>query len=186
VSTPSTSSSAIRRVVTGQAEDGTSVVASDTMMLPIVAPLVPGATFFSFWGADTMPSLPNAGTEPSYRTWFPPDGGFRFELITLPPEGTPPSVDMDRAEALADTNKVLPGLMAAMDRDHPGWHATDTIDLIYIASGACVLKLDSGETAQLNAGDTLIQNGSRHAWSNPGSVPCALLTVSIGVPRQGE
>jgi hypothetical protein len=34
-----------------------------------------------------------------------------------------------------------------------------------------VLKLDSGETVQPNAGDTLIHNGSRHAWGNPGTVP---------------
>jgi len=184
VTTPSTSS-AIRRIVTGQDESGKSVIVSDMQVAPIVAPLLPGATFFDIWGADTMPSLPNAGAEPSYRTWFPPDGGFRFELITLPPDGTPQSVDMDRAEALAETNKVLPGLMAVMDPDHPGWHSTDTIDLIYVASGACVLKLDSGETVQLNAGDTLIQNGSRHAWGNPGREPCALLTVSLGVPRTG-
>jgi quercetin dioxygenase-like cupin family protein len=177
-------SAPIRRVVTGQDESGKSIIASDTQVAPIVAPLVPGATFFNFWGADTMPTLPDASTEPRYRTWFPPDGGFRFELITLPPDGAPQSIDMDRGVALAETNKVLPGLMAAMDPDHPGWHSTDTIDLIYIASGACVLKLDSGEAVRLNAGDTLIQNGSRHAWGNPGSVPCALLTVSIGVPRK--
>ncbi len=95
--------------------------------------------------------------------------GFRFELITLPPDGTPQSVDMDRAEALAETNKVLPGLMAVMDPDHPGWHSTDTIDLIYVASGACVLKLDSGEMVQLNAGDTLVQT----ARAMPGAIPAA-------------
>ena len=52
------------------------------------------------------------------------------------------------------------------------------------AGNAC-LKLDSGETTPLKAGDTLIQTGSRHAWGNPGEVPCALLIVSIGVKRKG-
>jgi len=176
---------AIRRVVTGQDENGKSIVASDTQVAPIVAPLFPGVAFFDFWGADTMPTLPDAGAEPVYRTWFPPDGGFRFEPIMLPPDGTPQPVGMDLAEAIAETNEALPGLLAAMDPTHPGWHATDTIDLIYVASGGCVPKLDSGETVQLNAGETLIQNGARHAWSNPSAVPCALLTVSIGVARNG-
>jgi len=176
---------AIRRVVTGQDESGKSVIASDTQVAPIIAPLLPGAAFFDFWGADVMPGLPNAGAEPSYRTWFPPDGGFRFELITLPPDGTPQSIGMDQTQALAETNEVLPGLMDVMDPKHPGWHSTDTIDLLYVASGECILKLDSGETVPLKAGDTLIQNGARHAWGNPGSEPCALLTVSIGVPRKG-
>jgi hypothetical protein len=40
-----------------------------------------------------------------------------------------------------------------MDPKHPGWHTTDTIDLLYVVSGACVLKLDSGETTPLKAGE---------------------------------
>jgi quercetin dioxygenase-like cupin family protein len=68
---------------------------------------------------------------------------------------------------LAETEKLLPGLMDVMDPKHP-WHSTDTIDLPYVVSGECILKLDSGETTPLKAGDTLIQTGSRHAWGNPG------------------
>jgi hypothetical protein len=178
-------SAPIRRVVTGQDESGKSIIASDTSVPPIVAPLLPATAFFNLWGADAMPTLPDAGAEPSYRTWFPPVGGFRFELIALPPDGTPQPIDENPAEALAETNRVLPGLMQAMDPAHPGWHSTDTIDLIYVVSGACVLKLDGGETAQLRTGDVLIQNGARHAWGNPGPEPCGLLTVSIGVPGKG-
>jgi mannose-6-phosphate isomerase-like protein (cupin superfamily) len=174
----------IRRVVTGQAKDGTSVIASDMVVAPITVPLMPGAAFFSIWGADTMPALPDAGTEPSYRTWFPPDGGYRFELILLPPDRTPQTNGLNLSAALAETEARLPGLMDVMDKTDPGWHATDTIDLIYVVKGACVLKLDGGETVALKAGDTLIQNGARHAWSNPSSEDCALLTVSIGVKRK--
>jgi quercetin dioxygenase-like cupin family protein len=174
----------IRRVVTGQAEDGSTVVASDTEVAPILPPLFPGFAFFNLWGADKMPVLPDSGAEPDYRTWFPPDGGYRFELITLAPEGTQqPSPPSDREAALAETKALLPGLMDVMDPQHPGWHSTPTIDLIYIVSGECTLKLDSGETVRLKAGDSLIQNGARHAWGNPGGVPCALLVVSLGVKR---
>ena len=63
---------AVRRVVTGQASDGKSVVASDTVVAPVEVPVAPGAAFFSLWGDDTMPVLPDAGTEPDYRTWFLP------------------------------------------------------------------------------------------------------------------
>jgi len=117
------SSQPIRRVVTGQAKDGKSIVASDTLVAPVTVPLMPGAAFFSLWGADTMPALPDAGAEPGYRTWFPPDGGFRFELILLPPDRTPQTTGMDQRQALSETEALLPGLMAAMDKAHPGWHA---------------------------------------------------------------
>jgi mannose-6-phosphate isomerase-like protein (cupin superfamily) len=173
----------VRRVVTGRGGNGLTVIASDAAVSPILPPLLPGTAFFDLWGADTVPGLPNDGAKPDYRDWFPPDGGYRFGLITLPPDGTrqPPE---DRAEALAETNALLPGLMDVMDPQHPGWHATDTIDLIYVLRGGCVLKLDSGETVPLEAGDTLIQNGARHAWGNPGQVDCALLVVSLGVKRK--
>jgi mannose-6-phosphate isomerase-like protein (cupin superfamily) len=175
----------VRRVATGQSADGKSVVVSDVAVAPVESPLMPGAFFYSVWGADGMPTLPNDGAEPRFETWFPPDGGYRFELITLPPGGTAAPPDIDKAQALAETETLLPGLMDVMDPKHPGWHSTDTIDLLYVVSGACVLKLDSGETTPLKAGDTLIQTGSRHAWANPGNAPCALLVVSIGVKRKG-
>lgn len=146
---------------------------------------MPGAKFYSVWGADSMPALPNDGAEPAFRTWFPPAGGYRFEFIVIPPDGASPPPEVDRAAALAETEKRLPGLMDVMDPKHPGWHSTDTIDLLYVVSGACVLKLDSGETTPLKAGDTLIQTGARHAWGNPSGQDCTLLVVSIGVKRGG-
>jgi len=176
--------SPVRRVATGQSADGKSVIVSDVEVAPVESPLMPGAFFYSVWGADSMPTLPDDGTEPPFRTWFPPDGGYRFELITLPPDGTAQPAGLDKAQALAETEKLLPGLMDVMDPKHPGWHATDTIDLLYVVSGECVLKLDSGETTPLKAGDTLIQTGSRHAWANPSDAPCVLLVVSIGVKRK--
>jgi hypothetical protein len=45
---------------------------------------------------------------------------------------------------LAKTEALLLGLVDVMDPKHPGWHTTDTIDLIYViylACGECVLKL---------------------------------------------
>jgi hypothetical protein len=96
-----------------------------------------------------MPTLPNDGAEPPFKTWFPPDGGYRFELITLPPDGIPAPADVDKPQALAETKKLLPGLTDVMDPKHPGWHSTDTIDLLYVVSGECILKLDSGETTTL-------------------------------------
>jgi len=176
--------SPVRRVATGQAADGKSVIVSDVKVAPVESPLMPGAFFYSFWGADAPVSLPNDGAEPPFRTWFPPAGGFRFELIMLPPDGEKPPENIDMKAALAETEKLLPGLIGAMDPHHPGMHQTDTVDLISVTQGACVLALDSGAEIALKAGDVLIQNGPRHAWRNPHAEPCGLLTVSLGVKRK--
>jgi cupin domain len=175
----------IRRIVAGQSKDGASVLTSETDVDAIETPLFPGALFYSLWGADRSPHLPNDGAEPAFRTWFPPDGGFRFELIVLPPDGARAPNDMDLKAALADSEKKLPGLIGTMDPHHPGMHRTDTIDLIYVTEGACLLTLDGGAETALGAGDTVVLNGPRHAWRNPHAKPCGLLTVSLGVKREG-
>ena len=151
----------IRRVVTGQAANGASVLTSDTAVTPVATALLPAAKFYSLWGADTVVSLPNDGAEPAFRSWFPPEGGFRFELIVLPPDGARPAPDLDMAAALAETEALLPGLIGKMDPAHPGMHQTDTVDLIYVTAGACVLALEGRREIALKSGDVVVQNGPR-------------------------
>lgn len=174
----------IRRIVTGNAKDGRPEIASDSDVAAIETPLMPGAKFFSLWGADVLPALPCDGNEPPFRTWFPPAGGFRFELIELPPAdaGAPPPANMKHA--LKETEARLPGLIQTMDPKQPGMHRTDTIDLIYVTEGACLLAVDGAEPVAVGAGDSVVLNGQRHAWRNPHTAPCRLLTVSLGVKRE--
>jgi hypothetical protein len=48
-----------------------------------------------------------------------------------------------------------------------------------------VLELDDGVTVELGPGDTVVQNGTRHAWRNPFSEPCRMVVVLIGAERTG-
>lgn len=70
-----------------------------------------------------------------------------------------------------------------MEPDAPGMHTTDTVDLIYVISGAVAMELDDGVEIELIAGNTVVQSGTRHAWRNRGSVPCEVVAVSIGAHR---
>ena len=47
-------------------------------------------------------------------------------------------------------------------------------------SGRVVLELDDGATVELGPGDTVVQNGTRHAWRNPFDEPATLVVVLIG------
>ena len=73
--------------------------------------------------------------------------------------------------AFAEAEERLPGLLGHMEPENPGFHRTDTIDMLYVASGQIVLSLDDGAEVTLSAGDTVVQNGTRHAWRNPGLNP---------------
>ncbi len=47
-------------------------------------------------------------------------------------------------------------------------------------SGRIVLELDDGQTCELATGDTVVQNGTRHAWRNPFDETCLMVVVLIG------
>jgi uncharacterized cupin superfamily protein len=173
----------VRRVATGHSPDGKSVVVSDTEVNADTVSLLPGFEFHKLWGADRPPQFPDNGSQPSGPAYFPPLGGYRFMLFTLPPHSAPQQAPADRQAMLTEMERTLHGLSAHMERNTPGMHTTDTIDFEYIISGEVWLELDDGKQVHLRAGDTVVQNGTRHAWRNKGSEPCTIVVFMVGVPR---
>ena len=113
-------------------------------------------------------------------------GGFRFGLFMIPPATTVPAADLDLAVAMAEMEEKMPGLAAHMEPESPGMHTTATIDFEYVISGSSVLELDDGAEVTLNAGDTVVQNGTRHAWRNRGTEPCRLVVAICGAHHATE
>jgi mannose-6-phosphate isomerase-like protein (cupin superfamily) len=170
----------IRRVVTGHDSLGKAVFASDELVDGYHPMLNPESAFHMLWGADEAPHLPDDGSKPTYSNYFPAVGGFRFGTFTLPPAGTKPPADLDIATALAEMEEHLPGLLAHMDPGNPGMHTTSTVDFEVVLSGEVVLELDEGAEVTLRPGDTVVQNGTRHAWHNRGEVPAHIAVFLVG------
>ena len=59
------------------------------------------------------------------------------------------------------------------------WY-TASVDFGVVLSGQALLELDDGATVVLDVGDTYIQNGTRHRWSNPGDEPAVLAVALVG------
>jgi hypothetical protein len=161
----------IRRVVTGQTADGTSVFVNDDV--------VSDGQFGQLWGSDDAVALPSDGTEPKWSGFFPPASGFRFLVWTLPagPRAAEPA-------ALEAVNEKFPGLLDAMEPDNPGMHTTDTVDFDIVLSGEVYLELDDGAEVKLTTGDCVIQNGTRHAWHNRSDQPATVASALVGAPRR--
>jgi mannose-6-phosphate isomerase-like protein (cupin superfamily) len=176
----------VRRVVTGHDSSGRSVFASDEEVEPTTAAVYPGWEFLNVWGTDAAPVFPDDGSEPEWSAYFPPPGGLRFSFSTIPPEGGELPPDLDLAEAQAEAERALPGLAAHMEVDDPGMHTTDTIDLELIVKGEVILELDDGNEKLLRAGDTVVQNGTRHRWRNPGAEPAVMVIFMLGVRRGAQ
>lgn len=169
----------VRRVVTGHSPDGKAVFASDELVKPVTIPQMTGFEFHRVWGGDEVSSFPDAGKQPAHHQFFPPVGGFRFGLFTVPPESSAVVPD-DPAAVAAAMDAALPGMTAHMEPDAPGMHTTSTIDYEFIVSGRIVLELDDGASVELGPGDTVVQNGTRHAWRNPFDEPCTLVVTIVG------
>jgi quercetin dioxygenase-like cupin family protein len=174
----------VRRVVTGHDKNGKAVFASDTDVEPITASLVPGAEFHRLWGGDTAPAFPDSGAMPSYATYFPPVGGFRFSFFSLAPRRRGPAeagvATVPDPAALSEFEAKLPGLAKYLEPDTPGMHTTPTIDFEVVLSGEVVLELDDGASVTLRAGDTVVQNGTRHRWRNAGDIPAVVAVFICG------
>lgn len=57
-------------------------------------------------------------------------------------------------------------------------HTTATIEVVL--RGEITLELDNGEISTMGVGDTIVQNGTRHRWLNPGTEPALLAVCSVG------
>jgi hypothetical protein len=175
----------VRRVVTGHDDDGKAVVASDTEVDGLQPALTPGAEFHRLWGGDEAPRFPDNGSSPPHHSYFPPVGGFRFGMFSVPPghrqQGVPPD---DIAAALAEFEDAMPGLTGYMEPDAPGMHTTDTIDFEVVLDGEVWLELDDGVEVHLRAGDTVVQNGTRHAWRNHGDTTARLAVFIVGAHHE--
>lgn len=170
----------VRRVVTGHDAAGKAVFVSDDEVAPYAPPFSPGNEFHQLWGFDATPRFPDDGTRPAPSTYFPGVGGFRFNFFAIPPDGEQVPDGLDLAEAFADMEANLPGLAGHMERDEPGMHTTATLDVEVVLAGTPVLELDDGAKVTLQPGDTVVQNGTRHRWSNPGAVPAVMAVVLVG------
>lgn len=82
----------VRRVVTGHSAADKAVFVSDAAVAPVTLSLLPGMEFHLLWGADAPVHLPGDGSHPSAHEYFPPVGGFRVGLFTVPSATTPTDV----------------------------------------------------------------------------------------------
>lgn len=152
----------LRRVTTGVDADGKAVVVRDER-------ITGDPRGFLVWGADGAP-IAGDDAMPPMAGWWPPAGGVRVSLSTRAPEAGSAAVT-PRPQAWPDIN------------DAAGFHASRSVDVIVMIEGRIWLELDDS-TVELNAGDILIQNGTRHRWRNHGDTWPLMAVVIVGAhPR---
>lgn len=149
---------------------------------------IPGMRSSILWATGGEPALPADGTDPvvALRTLHPAPGGSVFMTLTVPPDSTFADPSFDPAAAAEEHARLAPGLAERVEPDVPGFfHTTDTLDYVVVLQGEIWLVTDEGEV-RLGPGDSVIQQGTRHAWRNHGEVPATLAVVLLGARRDTQ
>ena len=116
----------------------------------------------------------------------PPPAGYYYDISTFPPDSEW-DYEGGYGKALAQAGVGDPDAVEqAHDAEGPGaltgMHQTDTIDIVTVISGEIWAVVETGETL-VKAGDTVIQRGTWHAWSNRSDAPCTVAALHISVVR---
>ena len=110
----------VRRVVTGHDRNGKAVFASDQEVDPLTLALIPGAEFHRLLGADQAPAFPDDGGPTAQTSYYPPVGGYRFGLFSVPPGTAPVPAGLDRQAALAEMEEKVPACWPTWSRTTRG------------------------------------------------------------------
>lgn len=175
----------IRRIVTGKNADGKSVVVSEGFSPREMAlQHTPGFVSSPQWKIDGTPELTHTdGTDPMASgegTLLASVGGSVFWIIIFPPDSVKKTPEWNPEHARAEKRVAAPGIAERHDKSNPGMHETPTVDYVTVVKGSLVLELDDAKTVELRQGDTVVQQGARHAWRNPFKEPATIAVVMIG------
>ena len=166
----------VRRIVVIDESDKSRAIADGPSPDVRTDPARPGFASARMWVTDRTPARIKGVRETLDlpHTLEPPVGGSVCRVVTFPPD------DVFRGKVGA---KEVQAYFAAMGSPgastystkapHPYMQKTRTLDFCLVLEGEITLVLDTDEV-DLKAGDTVVQRGTNHAWSNRSNRPCVV------------
>jgi uncharacterized cupin superfamily protein len=167
----------VRRVVTIDDDEGKSVAVMDGPSPDVRAdPARPGFSSARIWVADSSPPVIGEYRDTVFRphTIEPPPGGSVCRVVTFPPDDTfCGRVGAREVEAFFRAMGSPHASSYSPKAPHPFMQKTRTLDFCLVLEGEITLVLDTAEV-HLKAGDTVVQRGTNHAWSNRSDKSCRI------------
>lgn len=167
----------VRRIVTIDDENGKSVAIADGPSPDVrTDPARPGYSATRIWVTDRTPARIKGVRETldAPHTLEPPPGGSVCRFVTFPPDETfKGKVSARDVQAFFDSMGSPGASTYTPDAPHPYMQKTRTLDFCLVIEGEITLVLDT-EEVHLKAGDTVVQRGTNHAWSNRSGKPCTI------------
>ena len=132
------------------------------------------------WVTEGTPAPVKGITETLHlkHTLEPPIDGSVCRFVTIPPDASwMGKIDEDKVRAFYKTIGSPDASRYAKDAPHPYMQQTNSLDYVFVLEGSVTLVLDT-EEVELAEGDSVVQRGARHAWSNRANKPCTLVISS--------
>ncbi len=182
ISMENTMSDGIRRVVTGNDDQGRATVVSDGPTGNVKqSPHRPGVIISNLWMTDAMPAkIRDEGDAGERLTALEPvANGTNFRIVEFPPElDYIGEVDAEGARKAFGEMGGEHAIVGGEKPRHPFMHRTKTLDYALILSGEIYLVLDDTEVL-MKAGEVCIQRATNHAWSNRSDAPARVAFVLV-------
>ncbi len=167
----------VRRIVCVD-DDGKSKAIADGPVTDVrTDPSRPGFAATRIWVTDRTPARIEGVTETLNlpHTLEPPAGGSVCRIVTFPPDATfMGKIGAREVQAFFTAMGSPDASTYSADAPHPYMQKTRTLDLCLVLEGEITLVLDTQEV-HLQAGDTVVQRGTNHAWSNRSGRPCTIV-----------
>ena len=170
----------VRRIVTIDDADGHS---RPLLIGPVTDvardPARPGYASSHVWAAGVNSRAADVEKARAHRTIEPPPKGSVCRVITFPPDAVyAGKVGASEVAAFFAAAGSPHASTYSPKAPHPYMQKTQTLDFCLVLEGKITLVLDT-EEVDLEAGDTVIQRGTNHAWSNRSSQPCVIAFTLI-------
>jgi len=139
-------------------------------------PARPGFSCARMWVTDRTPIRLKEVRESLQlpHTYVPPRGGSTCYVVTFPPDARWRG-RVGAAEVAAYFNSMGAAEISSYSAEapYPYMQKAATLDFCLVLDGEITLVLDT-EEVHLKAGDTVVQRGTNHAWSNRSDRPCVI------------
>jgi mannose-6-phosphate isomerase-like protein (cupin superfamily) len=171
----------VRRIVVGDGEPGKPEIFSDGPSPDMRGDLArPGFAMTRIWVTEDTPAPVKDVRETLHlpHRIEPPIDGSVCRFVTIPPDDSwMGAIDEDKVRGFFAAMGSPDACHYAADAPHPYMQRTETLDYVYVLDGSVTLVLDT-EEVDLEEGNSVVQRGARHAWSNRTDQPCTLVISS--------
>ncbi len=172
----------VRRIVTIDDERGASRAVVDAPSPDVrTDPARPGWASTRIWVTTASPpAIPKRYRDALLlpQMMVPPPHGSVCRIVEIPPDASwRGKVGAGDVAAHFQAMGAARASTFSPSAPHPYMQQTRTLDFCLILEGEVTLVLDTEEVA-LSAGDTVVQRGTSHAWSNRSDKSCRIAISS--------